>query len=75
MSSTPELNLIDVFSPFCFLEYKNEMQNLKSGDQIKILIQDSEVVENLKKIISRSSDSLLEVKEEKDYYTILVCKN
>jgi len=75
MSSTSVFNLIDMIHPFCLLEYKNIIKGLKPGDEITVLIQDTDVLESLKKIIYHSSDFLINVKKEEAHHVIRVRKN
>jgi TusA-related sulfurtransferase len=74
MTQESAINLIGVFSPFCLMKIKQLMLGLSRGESLQILLQDSEVVDDLKRIFDCSSDDIIDIREEQNHFRILIRK-
>lgn len=72
--SNSKLDLIGIISPLCLLKCKSVLTAMESGHVLEVLLQDSEVVEKLVKIIERSQDQVMKSKMEGDLYRICIKK-
>jgi TusA-related sulfurtransferase len=69
-----ELDLIGVVSPVCLLKCKSVLTQMRTGEVLEILLQDPDVVEELLKIIARSTDKVIQSTQEGDHYRIRLIK-
>ena len=60
MDLKQEINLIDTVSWLSLLKCKDALSKMTMGDELEVLIKDHEVIEDLKKIVNRSQDQLLQ---------------
>jgi TusA-related sulfurtransferase len=74
MTSKLEINLIDTVSWLSLLKCKDMLSKMALGDVLEVLIKDSEVIEDLTKIVNRSQDQLLQTLREEDNYRIRIKK-
>ncbi len=74
MSLVSQINLIGVISPVCLLECKKAIKELKSGEQVIFLLDDTFVANDLITIIERSNDRVIEIEEKTDYCQIAIQK-
>jgi len=74
MSSKPVLNLVGVLSPFCLLKIKKMLMENTSGESIQVLLQDFDVIDDLKKIIDCSTDEIVKIQKKKNHYKITIRK-
>ena len=74
MISKLEINLIDTVSWLSLLKCKNMLSKMTLGDVLEVLIKDSEVIEDLTKIVNRSQDQLLQTLREEDHSRICIKK-
>ena len=65
-----KLNLIGVVSPVCLLKCKRVLSEMDAGDVLEVLLQDPDVVEELVKIVERSSDRVMKLNREQDHFRI-----
>ena len=65
-----KLNLIGVVSPVCLLQCKRVLSEMDAGDVLEVLLQDPDVVEELVKIVERSSDRVMKLNQEQDHFRI-----
>ena len=74
MNLKQEINLIDTVSWLSLLKCKDVLSKMSMGDVLEVLIKDPEVIEDLKKIVNRSQDQLLQTMSEEDHYRIRIKK-
>jgi TusA-related sulfurtransferase len=74
VSSKPVLNLVGVLSPFCLLKIKKMLMENASGENIQVLLQDFDVIDDLKKILDFSVDEIVEIQKKKNHYKITIRK-
>ena len=74
MTSKIEINLIDTVSWLSLLKCKDMLSKMALGDVLEVLIKDSEVIEDLTKIVNRSQDQLLQTLREEDHCRICIKK-
>lgn len=69
-----ELILLDTISFLSLLKFKNSLDQLRPGDQIEVVLNNAEIVQDLQKIVSRSSDRVVEKTRDGDIYRICIAK-
>ncbi|MBT4288565.1 MAG: hypothetical protein HOD92_14665 [Deltaproteobacteria bacterium] len=74
MSSKPVLNLVGVLSPFCLLKIKKMLMENASGESFQVLLQDFDVIDDLKNILDCSVDEIVEIQKKKNHYKITIRK-
>ena len=74
MPSKPELNLIGVVWPVCLLQCNSELNRLASGEEIDVMVQDSDVLKDLLKILERSSEHTVVTVQDGDHYRLHIKK-
>jgi len=74
MSLVSRVNLIGVISPVCLLECKKAIKELKSGEQVIFLLDDTVVANDLITIIERSKDRIVDVDKKADHCQIAIQK-
>jgi len=74
VSSKPVLNLVGVLSPFCLLKIKKSLSETTSGESIQVLLQDFDVIDDLKKILNCCSDEIIEIQKKRNHYKIFIRK-
>jgi len=73
MPSNVELDLRGVGLPICLLKCKSALVNMDTGDILEVLVNDSEILEDLVKIVKRSqSKMILQPHREGDHYRIRI---
>jgi len=70
MEGRKRLNLLDVAEPICLLMCKRSIEGMRDGDVLEILMRDPVAVENLVKVVERSSDQVLGSKRQGDHFRI-----
>lgn len=70
MSLKKELNLVGVVSPMCLLKCKSVLTRMNPGDILEVLVEDPDVVDELIKILKRSSDHVKEFYREENHFRI-----
>lgn len=81
-SATPEpdrraavlLDLTDLFPPFCFLKLKSELYQMTAGTVMEVIMADPEAVDDLLRIVGRSTDRIVQVVREADVTRIFIRK-
>ena len=74
MPSESVVNLVGVLSPFCLMKTKKMLLELNPGEMVHILIQDSEVISDLKRIIDCSSDEIVKIQKKGNHFKISIKK-
>jgi TusA-related sulfurtransferase len=74
MTTKTELDLVGVLSPVCLLKCKSVLTEMDSGNVLEVLLKDTDVVEQLVKIIKRSQDQVIKLEMEGDHYRISLKK-
>jgi len=68
MASNRIIDIRDIAWPICVLNCKNEVNQMKKGDQIDVLVKDIDVVNNLVTLIEQISNySIEKFKKNNDY--------
>lgn len=68
------LILSDTLSFLSLLKLKNRLAELQTGDVIEVVLNNSETVGDLERIINRSEDSILEKIQEGDLFKFSIVK-
>jgi TusA-related sulfurtransferase len=68
------LDLTDLFPPFCFLKLKSDLYQMAVGEVMEVLIADPEAVDDLMRIVGRSTDRIVRVVREADLTRIFIRK-
>ena len=72
MSVSREVDIRDVDWPVCILNCKRELSQMKTGEQIEILVKDIDVVNNLMALVEQLSGHSMEKQiGNKDYRLII----
>ncbi len=74
MAQESVLDLIGEISPICLMKIKHQLLGMQRGEKLQILIRDTEVVNNLKIIIDRSSDEIIDSVKEQNHLRIMIRK-
>ncbi len=69
---TSQLNLVGVVSPVCLLKCQSALNMLKPGYVLEVMVQDPEVVNNLQKIIERSTNQVVKTEQRDEYFQIFI---
>ena len=73
MPSNVELDLRGVGLPICLLKCKSALVGMYTGDILEVLVNDSEILEDLVKIVKRSQSKMtLQPHREGDHYRIRI---
>jgi len=73
MPSIVELDLRGVGLPICLLKCKSALIGMDRGNILEVLVNDSEILEDLVKIVKRSqSEMILQSHREGDHYRIRI---
>jgi TusA-related sulfurtransferase len=68
------LDLTDLFPPFCFLKLKSELYQMTVGAVMEVIMADPEAVDDLLRIVGRSTDRIEQVVRESDITRIFIRK-
>jgi len=68
------VNLVGVLSPICLLKINKLLLELRPGKIVHVLLRDTEIVDDLKKILKNSSDSIVGVDVEDDHLNVSIQK-
>jgi TusA-related sulfurtransferase len=60
--------------PICILNCKKEVNQMKTGEQIEVLVEDIDVVNNLVILIEQLLDHNIEKHRENKYYRLIIKK-
>jgi len=74
MPSKSEINLIGVVWPVCLLKCNNELNRLKEGEEVEVILQDPDVLNDLLKIVERSLEHSVTINHEKGQYRLHIRK-
>lgn len=69
------INLIGILSPFCLMKIKQQLSGLERGEILLVLLQDKEVLSDLRKILECSADKIIDVKNEQTHFKVLIQKS
>ncbi len=72
MHADKELDLRHIPIPLCFLEFKNTLQAIGTGEIAEVLIGDRDTLEDLRRIIDHSGDQVVGIQKEHDFYRLRV---
>ena len=70
-----DIDIRDIDWPICILNCKKEMNQMKNGEQIQVLVKDIDVVNNLVALIEQLLDHSIEKHRENKYYRLIIKKN
>jgi len=68
------IDIRDIDWPICILNCKKEMNQMKNGEQIQVLVKDIDVVNNLVALIEQLLDHSIEKHRENKYYRLIIKK-
>ena len=74
MVSKSELYLSGTISPLGLLKCKNRLYKMAPGDILEIFSNDSDIVDDLIKIIERSPDRILNIEQKAGEFCIKIQK-
>lgn len=74
MPTQTELNLIGVFFPICLLKCKSTLHAMNRGERMDVLVSDPAILDELEKIIKRSSDQIIHCLKKSDHYKLRILK-
>ena len=74
MESNFKLDLIHMISPLCLLKCKSALNRLNSGEVLEIWLQDPEVAESIKKIITLSNDRIVGTDADNERFRVFIKK-
>lgn len=69
-----DIDIRDIDWPICILNCKKEMNQMKNGEQIQVLVKDIDVVNNLVALIEQLLDHSIEKHRENKYYRLIIKK-
>lgn len=68
------IDLRDIDWPICILNCKKEVNQMKTGEQIEVLVKDIDVVNNLVVLIEQLLDHNIEKHRENKHYRLIIKK-
>ena len=68
------IDIRDIDWPICILNCKREVNQMKTGEQIEVLVKDIDVVNNLVALIEQLSDHSIEKYRENKQYRLIIKK-
>ncbi len=68
------IDIRDIDWPICILNCKKEMNQMKNGERIQVLVKDIDVVNNLVALIEQLLDHSIEKHLENKYYRLIIKK-
>ena len=68
------IDIRDIDWPICILNCKKEMNQMKNGEQIQVLVKDIDVVNNLVALIEQLLDHSIEKHRKNKYYRLIIKK-
>ncbi len=74
MAAKSELYLSGIISPLGLLKCKNRLYKMTPGDILEIFSNDPDVVDDLIKIIERSSDKIMDIERKEGEFRIKIQK-
>ena len=75
MPITRKIDIRNVDWPVCILNCKNELNQMKSGEAMEVIVQDTDVVNNLVNLIEQLPDLHIEQYKENKYYKLIIKKD
>ena len=60
--------------PICILNCKKEVNQMKKGEQIDVMVRDIDVIKNLVTLIEQLSDHSIEKHRENQHFRIIIKK-
>ena len=69
-----KLDIQDIDWPISILNCKKEVNQMKTGEQIEVLVKDIDVVNNLVALIEQLSDHSIEKLRENSHYRLIIKK-
>lgn len=74
MAAVNELDLSGVLLPVCLLKCKTMLQTLRSGQVMRVIVQDPETADSIVKIIERSADRVIGREQDGGRYRVTLQK-
>jgi TusA-related sulfurtransferase len=74
----PAIRKIDIRNvdwPVCILNCKNELNQMKSGETMEVIVQDTDVVNNLITLIEQLPDLQIEKYKDNKYHKLIIKKD
>ena len=68
------IDIRDIDWPICILNCKKEVNQMKKGEQIEILVKDIDVVYNLIALVEQLLDHSIEKHRENNHYRLVINK-
>ncbi len=75
MPANRNIDLQDIDWPISILNCKKEVSQMKSGDQIEVLVKDIDVVNNITALIKPLFDHSIETHRETKCYRLIIKKS
>lgn len=69
-----KLDIQDIDWPISILNCKKEVNQMKTGEQIEVLVKDIDVVNNLVSLIEQLPDHSIEKLRENNHYKLIIKK-
>ena len=74
MVENTELDLTQIEWPLCLLEFTRVLDATTAGCEIKVLIADRDVMQNVQTITVNSRNRIVAVEKEKDRFIVWILK-
>ena len=74
MSTNLKLDIQDIDWPISILNCKKEVNQMKSGDRIEVLVKDVDVINNIMALIEPLSNQSIEKHRENNHYRLIIKK-
>ncbi|MBU8849101.1 MAG: sulfurtransferase TusA family protein [Desulfobacterales bacterium] len=68
------IDIRDVDWPICILNCTREVNQMKTGEQIEVLVKDIDVVNSIVELIEQLLDHSIEKHKKNKYYRLLIKK-
>lgn len=74
MSQVHHLDLKGTPCPINFVKTKLKLEELESGDQLEVLLDEGEPIKNVPRSVREEGHKILKLDKEEDYYKVLIEK-
>ncbi|MCP3871556.1 MAG: hypothetical protein GY699_00155 [Desulfobacteraceae bacterium] len=71
---TRNIDIQDIDWPICILNCKKEINQMRKGEQIQILVKDIDVVNSLIALVEQLLDHTIEKHKENNHYRLVINK-
>ena len=75
MPTSRNIDIQDIDWPVSILNCKKEVNQMKSGDQIEILVKDIDVINNIMALIEPLSNHSIEKHRKENHYRLIIKKH